>query len=50
MLLSIGGILGILWVLGMSYGYRMDGAIYLLLAAAVVMMFLGLRQWWQRAL
>jgi len=39
-----------LWVLGMSYGYRMGGAIYLLLAAAIVMIFLGLRQWWQRAL
>ena len=48
MFLSIGGVLGILWVLGMAYGYRMGGAIYILLAAAILMMCLGLRQWWQR--
>jgi hypothetical protein len=48
MFLSIGGVLGILWVLGMAYGYRMGGAIYLLLAAAIVMMGFGLRPWWQR--
>ena len=48
MFLSIGGILGILWVLGMAYGYRLGGAIYIVLAAAIVMMVFGLRQWWQR--
>jgi hypothetical protein len=48
MFLSIGGVLGNLWVLGMAYGYRMGGAIYLLQAAAIVMMGFGLRQWWQR--
>jgi hypothetical protein len=48
MFLSIGGVLGILWVLGMVYGYRMGGAIYIVLAAATVMTGFGLRQWWQR--
>jgi hypothetical protein len=48
MFLGIGGILGILWVLGMAYGYRMGGAIYIVLAAAILMTCLGLRQWWQR--
>jgi hypothetical protein len=48
MLLYIGGALGVLWGLGMAYGYRMGGAIYIVLAAAIVMMFYGLRQWWQR--
>ncbi|HEV2436399.1 MAG TPA: lmo0937 family membrane protein [Verrucomicrobiae bacterium] len=48
MYLAIGGTLGVLWVLGMLYGYRMGGAIYLLLAAAMVMVFLGLRQWWRQ--
>jgi hypothetical protein len=48
MFLSIGGVLGVLWVLGMVYGYRMGGAIYILLAAAILMTCLGLRQWWQR--
>ena len=48
MFLSMGGVLGFLWVLGMAYGYRMGGAIYLLLAAAILMTDLGLRQWWQR--
>jgi hypothetical protein len=50
MFLSIGVILGILWGLGMVYGYRMGGAIYIVLAAAIVMIGLGLRQWWQRPL
>ena len=48
MFLGIGGILGVLWVLGMMYGYKMGGAIYILLAAAIVMVGFGLRQWWQR--
>jgi hypothetical protein len=48
MFLSIGGILGVLWVLGMMNGYKMGGAIYIVLAAAIVMMGFGLRQWWQR--
>jgi hypothetical protein len=48
MYVAIGGILGILWVLGMVFNFRLDGAIYILLAAAVVMMFFALRQWWQQ--
>ncbi|HEX5398674.1 MAG TPA: lmo0937 family membrane protein [Verrucomicrobiae bacterium] len=48
MYLGIGGILGILWALGMIYGYRLGGAIYILLATAIVMVFLGLRRWWQQ--
>ena len=32
----------------MVFGYTMGGAIYIVLAAAIVMLFLGLRQWWQR--
>ncbi|HKW31220.1 MAG TPA: lmo0937 family membrane protein [Verrucomicrobiae bacterium] len=48
MFLAIGGTLGVLWMLGMLYGYRMGGAIYILLAAAIVMVFLGLRQWWRQ--
>jgi hypothetical protein len=47
MFLSIGGLLGVLWVLGMAYGYKMGGAIHILLAAAIVMVFLGLRRWWR---
>jgi len=48
MFLAIGGALGILWALGMAYGYRLGGAIYIVLATAIVMVFFGLRQWWQR--
>ena len=48
MYLAIAGTLGVLWVLGMAYGYRMGGAIYIVLAAAIIMMGFGLRQWWQR--
>ena len=48
MFLSIGGILGILWALGMVYGYRLGGAIYIVLAAAIIMTGFGLRQWWHR--
>lgn len=48
MFLAIGGTLGVLWMLGMLYGYRMGGAIYILLAPAIVMVFLGLRQWWRQ--
>jgi hypothetical protein len=50
MFFSISGILGVLWVLGMVYGYRMGGAIYIVLAAAILMMGFGVRQWWQRPL
>jgi hypothetical protein len=46
MFLIIGLILGVLWGFGMGYGYRMDGAIYLVLVASLVMLFLGLRRWW----
>jgi hypothetical protein len=48
MYLAIGGTLGVLWMLGMLYGYRMGGAIYILLAAAMVTVFLGLRRWWRQ--
>jgi hypothetical protein len=48
MFLSIGGVLGVLWMLGMVYGYRTGGAIYILLGAVILMTCLGLRQWWQR--
>jgi hypothetical protein len=48
MFLAIGGALGVLWALGMGYDYRMGGAIYIVLAAAIVMMGFGLRRWWQR--
>ena len=48
MYLAIGGTLGVLWLLGMLYGYRMGGAIHILLAAAIVMAFFGLRRWWQQ--
>jgi hypothetical protein len=48
MLLSIGGVPGVLWVLGMMYGYRMGGAISILLAAASFVVGCGLRPWWQR--
>ena len=48
MFLGISGVLGVLWVLGMVYGYRMGGAIYIVLAAAIVMMGFGFRQWRRR--
>ena len=48
MFLAVGGALGVLWVLGMAYGCRLGGAIYIVLAAAIIMMGLGLRRWWQR--
>jgi hypothetical protein len=48
MFLTIGGALGVLWALGMVYGYRMGGVIYIVLAAAILMVLFGLRQWWQR--
>jgi hypothetical protein len=48
MFLAIGGALAVLWVLGMAYGYRMGGVIYIVLAAAIIMISLGLRQWWRR--
>ena len=47
MFFSSAGILGILWVVGMVYGYRLGGAIHILLAAAIVLVFFGLRRWWQ---
>ena len=48
MFIGIGVILAVLWGFGMAYGYRMDGAIYIVLAAAIAMISLGIRQWWQR--
>jgi hypothetical protein len=39
MLFGISGILGVLSILGMVYGYRLGGAIYILLAVAIVMLF-----------
>ena len=48
MYLAIGGTLGVLWLLGMLYGYRMGGAIYIVLASAIVMVLFGLRQWWRQ--
>ena len=41
MYLAIGGTLGVLWVLGMLYGYRMGGAIYIFLAAQLSWRFSG---------
>ena len=48
MYLIIVGTLGVLWGLGMMYGFRLGGVIHLLLAGAIVMGFLGLRRWWQQ--
>jgi Family of unknown function (DUF5670) len=48
MFLNIGAILGVLWLVGMLYGYRLGGAIYILLAAAIVMVLFGLNKWWRR--
>jgi hypothetical protein len=48
MLWGIAIILGVLWALGLAYGYTLGGAIYVLLAGAIVAMFLGLRKWWAR--
>jgi hypothetical protein len=45
---NIAAILGVLWVLGMLSGYRLSGAVHLLLAGAIVMVVFGLRQWWRR--
>jgi hypothetical protein len=42
---KIGAILGILSLLGMVYGYKLGGAIYLLLAGAVLMVLYGMIQW-----
>ena len=41
-------VLAVLWALGMIYNYKLGGAIHLLLAGAIVMMFFALRQWWRR--
>jgi hypothetical protein len=48
MLLSIALVLGVLWVLGLLSGYTLGGAVHILLAGALIMMFFGLRQWWRR--
>jgi hypothetical protein len=48
MLFKIAGVMGVLWLLGMMYGFRLGGAIYILLAGAVVMVVLGFRKWWRR--
>lgn len=41
-------ILGVLWLLGMLYGYTLAGAVHLLLAGALVMVLYGLKKWWQQ--
>ncbi len=48
MLLSMAGLMGVLWALGMVYGFRLGGAIHVLLAATIVMAFFGVRQWWRQ--
>lgn len=48
MFLPIALILGVLWLLGLISGYTLGGAVHLLLAGAVVMMFYGLRAWWRK--
>jgi hypothetical protein len=48
MYLAMALILGVLWVLGITSGYTFGGAVYALLAGAVIMTVLGLRQWWRR--
>jgi len=45
---NIAAILGVLWLLGLLTGYTMGGAIYLLLAGAVIMLAFGCRRWWRR--
>jgi len=42
---KIGAILGVLSLLGMVYGYKLGGAIYLVLAGAVLMVLYGMIQW-----
>ncbi len=42
---KIGATLGVLSLLGMVYGYKLGGAIYLLLAGAVLMVLYGMIQW-----
>ena len=46
--LMIGVILGVLWLLGMLFDYRLGGAIYVLLVGAIVAVLFGLNKWWQR--
>jgi hypothetical protein len=48
MFLNIGAVLGVLWVLGMFYGYRLGGAIHLVLAGSIIMVLYGLNKWWRR--
>jgi hypothetical protein len=48
MFLNLGVILGILWLLGMLYGYRLGGAVHIVLAGALIMMLYGLKKWWWR--
>ena len=48
MFLSIALILGVLWLVGLLSGYTLAGAVHILFVGAVVMMIIGLRQWWRR--
>ena len=48
MYLKIGLVLGLLWMVAMLYGFRLGGAIYIVLAAAIAMTVYGLNQWWRR--
>ena len=45
MFFKVGAILGVLSLLGMVYGYKLGGAIYVLLAGAVLMVLYGMIQW-----
>ena len=48
MYLKLGGLLAVLWLLGMLYGYKLGGGIHIVLAAAVAMVCYGLFQWWRK--
>jgi hypothetical protein len=48
MYLKLGGMLGLLWVVGMLFGYKLGGAIYLVLAAAAISVCYGLVQWFRK--
>jgi hypothetical protein len=48
MFLPLALMLAVLWMLGLLSGYTMGGAIYLLLAGAIIMMVFGFRQWWRK--
>jgi len=48
MYLYIALILGVVWLLGVIWGYTLGGGIHVLLAASLVMSCFGLREWWRR--